>query len=104
MYKELIQRLRETSMDFGKADHVGVMLLEAAEAIETLSKPKWISVKKKKPEHGQYVLAILKGSGGYFVLDTHDLYKDGNKTWSKSAVKPLAWVPLPERPPWPWRG
>ena len=37
MYEELIQRLRETSMDFGEADHVSVMLLEAADAIEELS-------------------------------------------------------------------
>ena len=36
MYKELIQRLRETSMDFGEADHVSVMLLEAVDAIEEL--------------------------------------------------------------------
>jgi len=37
MYEELIQRLRETSMDFGEADHVSVMLLEAANAIEDLT-------------------------------------------------------------------
>ena len=36
MHKELIQRLRETSMDFGEADHVSVLLLEAANAIEDL--------------------------------------------------------------------
>ena len=38
MYEELTQRLRETSMDFGEADHVSVMLLEAADAIEELTK------------------------------------------------------------------
>lgn len=37
MYEELIQRLRETSMDFGQADHVSLMLLESANAIEELS-------------------------------------------------------------------
>ena len=36
MYEELMQRLRETSMDFGEVDHVSVMLLEAANAIEEL--------------------------------------------------------------------
>ena len=36
MYEELMQRLRETSMDFGEADHVSVMLLEAVDAIEEL--------------------------------------------------------------------
>ena len=38
MYEELVKRLRETSMDFGELDHVSVMLLEAADAIEELSK------------------------------------------------------------------
>ena len=38
MYDELIKRLREISMDFGESDHVSVLLLEAADAIEELSK------------------------------------------------------------------
>ena len=38
MYEKMIQRLRETSMDFGEVDHVSVLLLEAADAIEELSK------------------------------------------------------------------
>ena len=37
MYEELVKRLRETSIDFGEVDHVSVMLLEAADAIEELS-------------------------------------------------------------------
>ena len=40
MYEELVKRLRETSMDFGEVDHVSVMLLEAANAIEELQKSK----------------------------------------------------------------
>ena len=35
-YEELIERLRETSKDFGELDNVSVMLLEAANAIEEL--------------------------------------------------------------------
>lgn len=38
MYEELIKRLRETSMDFGELDHVSVLLLDAANAIEELSR------------------------------------------------------------------
>ncbi len=34
MYEALVKRLRETSMDFGETDHLSVMLLEAANAIE----------------------------------------------------------------------
>ena len=36
MYDELVKRLRETSIDFGELDHVSVMLIEAADAIEDL--------------------------------------------------------------------
>lgn len=36
MYDELIKQLRETSIDFGESDHVSVMMIEAADAIEDL--------------------------------------------------------------------
>ena len=36
MYDELIEQLRETSIDFGESDHVSVMLIEAADAIGDL--------------------------------------------------------------------
>lgn len=38
MYEDLVMRLKKTSMDFGELDHVSVLLLEAADAIEELSK------------------------------------------------------------------
>ena len=48
MYEELIKRLRNVSMEFGQLDHVSVLLLEAANAIEELSKKRvgtWHRVK-----------------------------------------------------------
>lgn len=63
MYEDLVMRLKKTSMDFGELDHVSVLLLEAADAIEDLitaltasnevvakSKPKWIPVTERLPE------------------------------------------------------
>lgn len=66
MYEEIIQRLRETSMDFGEADHVSAMLLEAADVIEEEDMnfrhlerdykdlcrylPKWIPVTERLPD------------------------------------------------------
>ena len=38
MYDELIETLRETSIDFGESDHISVMMIEAANAIENTSK------------------------------------------------------------------
>ena len=38
MYDELIERLRETSVDFGESDHISVMMIEAADAIEELTR------------------------------------------------------------------
>lgn len=78
MYDELIKRLRETSVDFGESDHVSVMLIEAADAIEKLwelfrsaekdnakltawyvekcNKHKWIPVTERLPEEdGKYL-------------------------------------------------
>ena len=62
MYDELIEQLRETSIDFGESDDVSVMMIEAADAIEDLitaltasneviakSKPKWIPVTERLP-------------------------------------------------------
>ena len=71
MYDELIEQLRETSIDFGESDYVSVMLIEAANAIEDLiaaltasnkviakNKLKWIPVTERLPEDRQRVLAI----------------------------------------------
>ena len=37
-YEDLIKRLRNVSIELGQVDHVSVLLLEAADAIEELSK------------------------------------------------------------------
>ena len=68
MYEELMQRLRETSMDFGEADHVSVMLLEAVDAIEELiayvqqieelRKDGYYLQKTKMMTYGQAIMAI----------------------------------------------
>ena len=38
MYEDLIKRLRNVSIELGQSDHVSVLLLEAADAIEELLK------------------------------------------------------------------
>ena len=77
MYEELMKRLRETSMDFGEADHVSVMLLEAADAIEELS-----------------------GLVGHYGGETgiKNLQEYANKYWDTLAKIPR-WIPVTERLP-----
>lgn len=60
MYDELIKQLRETSVDFGESDHISVMMIEAANAIDELSniqiapekiiQTMWIPVTERLPE------------------------------------------------------
>ena len=95
MYEDLIKRLRNVSIELGQLDHVSVLLLEAADAIEELQKAvyfhkynsefwedkynslvdeKWISVTERLPESGVHVLACcrvkwLGGGGRNYVCD-----------------------------------
>ena len=69
MYDELIKRLRYKA----GWDETGVFN-EAADAIEELSKPKWIPVTERLPESGVHVLASCRvkyvgGSGRSYVCD-----------------------------------
>ena len=113
MYEELIQRLRETSMDFGQADHVSVMLLEAANAIEEEDMafrhlerdykdlcrylPKWIPVTERLPEDGTEVLAFNKTGFAYVDCWTDGKWKI-NSMVDEEHESVTHWMPLPEPP------
>ena len=113
MHKELIQRLRETSMDFGEADHVSVMLLEAADAIEELSVvvraqkavldkfPRWISVAEQLPEKAGKYLVCGRWRGKQAKIWVCEFMTLGClKGWVNSAAYPSVshWMPIPEPP------
>lgn len=69
MYEELVKRLRR----FSGTDNL-TEFDEAADAIEDLSKPRWIPVTERLPEHGVHVLAACRvkyvgGGGRSYVCD-----------------------------------
>ena len=90
MYDELIEQLRETSIDFGEMDHVSVMMIEAANAIEELSHPQiapekiiqtmWIPVAERLPEDYEQVLTCdERGNIHIFSHFRHFRYPFGIK-------------------------
>lgn len=107
MYDELVKRLRETSVDFGESDHISVMMIEAANAIDELSniqiapekiiQTMWIPVTERLPE--DEVLCI--NDRQFYLVGL--LYCDdvGNyicETDGEIMYDVTHWMPLPQQP------
>lgn len=94
MYKALVKMLRSHNQD-----NLEYWLDEAADAIEELSKPRWIPVTERLPEDGSDVLAYLDSR-----ITAANYYKE---TWQDCVMGRLYlteegfvthWMPLPEPP------
>ena len=94
MYETLVAALRNVSeYDSGYAK----LMYDAADAIEELSKPRWIPVTERLPESGERVL-VSNGKG--FVCEA---YLSERKRWMRHGcivdyITPTHWMPLPEPP------
>lgn len=77
------------------------LLSDAADAIEELSKPKWIPVTEKLPGTGEIVLVYGK-RGGVYTAEHNRSARWPGSFWKLNSKRhhcePTHWMPLPESP------
>ena len=103
MYDELVKRLREMPIDMRCAK----VMREAADAIEKLSKPKWVPVDEYGvlPDHYETVLLYIESEPeGYVTVGMYDYsemrwkdFCDVNREVYPADVV-THWMPLPPAP------
>lgn len=91
MYDELAKRLREAAIRADSGYEISESLysdiMQAADAIEERSKPKWIPVTERLPELNANVL-VYSAHSGLIRIDAN-IWFDRNATH---------WMPLPQPP------
>ena len=105
MYDELIKRLRVSCEDCKlwdgyrcclKGDCTAQTRLQAADAIEVLSKPQWIPVTERLPEKkGPYITAY---SDGYVCENEWCFIGETAIGWAYDNGAITHWMPFPEPP------
>lgn len=81
------------------------IIMQAADAIEELSKPRWISVTERLPEKMQYVLVRYQNNdmavASWFGGDEHIRFWRAmtDEGWCADCdTEPTHWMPLPQPP------
>ena len=106
MYEKLIKNLREKaeSFDYDGWVETAIMLEEAADAIKELSKPRWIPVEDRLPEHaygeGDSVMTVSSlGNMRVLYFDGGNwCYPTGEALTTEWKFPITHWMPLPQPP------
>lgn len=105
MYNDLIKALRETDFSDGcpcgaepMCQNEDCIIAQAADAIEELSKPKWIPVTERLPEVRTWVLCYCRANSfDVFRMTDEGNWQYGNRSiYMKGYV--THWMPLPPAP------
>ena len=102
MYDELLERLRGWPRICAQYDgSVDQLHDEAADAIEELSKPRWIPVTERLPEAGERVLCYCRAN----IYEVMKMRTDGDwvhndQVYDSAYMSGFVthWMPLPEPP------
>lgn len=100
MYDELVKTLRLRAALWEKMYDEDIVLKQAADAIEKLSKPRWIPVTERLPEEGVSVQVCFHSQGGKAQAVSERFLDNRNQSyWSGLCwMNPTHWMPLPEPP------
>lgn len=125
MNDDLVKRLRDISNSDSniKSNYIGLTMMQAADAIEELSrvaevnakramfwaaqaeKYNWISVTERLPEPYVPVIVALPGKEVYEAFRVYSDKEDGEWTFYVEALhdwrRAIAWMPLPPAPELP---
>lgn len=100
MYDELIKELRGKHRAYVLTgnEKPGKIFEEAADAIEELSKPRWIPVTERLPDAGERVLCYCRAN----IYEVMKMRTDGDWAYDTNHVYMHSfvthWMPLPEPP------
>ena len=113
-YDELIKRLRDAAkmsealavfLPKSEGNAVAKLYSEAADAIEELSKPRWIPVSERLPDGIALAVNAMRGSYGYLEYLIGYIYKDEEsdsgyscESAGETLMNVTHWQPLPEPP------
>lgn len=111
MYSELVKQLRETDFSDGcpceaepMCESKDCVIIQAADAIEELSKPKWIPVTERLPDFEGCVLCMRKAFVGDKLRYQDILYYEEGTFYMEFEDTPIPtevithWMPLPTPP------